>query len=279
MPSFFASKSRAAAALALLLLSHLAGPPAAHATPPGVAGTLSLVPGLGQVSNGDFLEGLAWLAVIGGGVVFSPRGAWPATAFYDLWMYNMYDAYRDAGPRKSAKNNVFENYIATFNPLNLIDPIGAPLLLAKGLTPSSGPQIGPDSKLLVPFAMGFVALGEEGLFRGFLFPGFSDLLSSEVLGAVTSSLVFAAAHGLYDGQRSYAFEPMVFGTRTVLGLLFSWQTHRNKYDLRKSIFAHAWFDVIYELKRTPTAGGSLGGGEGSAPGAPSALGLRMSWEF
>ena len=266
--------------IASIVIVALSARPATAAPSPGVAGTLSLVPGLGQIASGKPFEGLAWFAVIGGGLFLSPRGqAWPATAFYDLWMYNIYDAYRDAGARKAAKHNVLQNYLSAFNPLNLIDPIGAPLLAFKGLTPSSGAQIGPDQKILVPFAMGFVALGEEGLFRGFLFPGFSDILSSDILGGITSSVAFAAAHGLYDGQSSYAFRPSVFSMRTALGLLMAWQTHRNEYDLRKSIFAHTWFDVIYEFKRTDAPlGGSFEKG-GKDASTASVLGLRMSWVF
>jgi membrane protease YdiL (CAAX protease family) len=232
--------------------------PAEAKLAPGVAGALSVVPGLGQVTNGDELEGLGWFAGVVGGMLFSSGST--STIFLDLWMYNMYDAYRDAGAHRAAKHNLFENYIAGFNPLNFWGPYSTiPLVYQTAVVAGSGHgdmAIGPNNKALTPIYMGFIALGEEGLFRGFVFPGFTDLLGgSALLGAVTSSVTFAAAHAFYEGQATYALQPNVFIMRTVMGLFYSWQTYEDKYDLRKSIFSHTWFDVLYEWDRQGLPGG------------------------
>ena len=116
--------------------------------------------------------------------------------------------------------------------------------------------IGPNNKLSTPFYMSFIALGEEGLFRGFVFPGLTDVFGgSAVVGATTSSLSFAAFHALYVGQSSYAFQPNIFLMRTALGLFYCWQTYHDKFDLRKSIFSHTWFDVLVEWDRQDMPGG------------------------
>ena len=76
--------------------------------PAGLAGGLSIVPGLGQVSNGDVLEGFGWLGLVGGAYCIDK--GWGM----DLLFYNMYDAYRDAKPKinRYTNYNLFQNYIA-----------------------------------------------------------------------------------------------------------------------------------------------------------------------
>jgi len=225
---------------------------------PGVAGVASIVPGLGQTLNGDGGEGLLWFTTIAAGLSFSPRGAWPASAFMHLWMYNIYDAYRDAGAKRSAKYTVFQNYFAAFNPMNIIDPIGAPIVIVPAVTggKSSGPKLA-SSPVLAPIEIAFIGLGEEGLFRGFFFPAFSDLTGSAIIGAVTSSLLFAYAHRFYSGQSKYALQGDVFASRAIGGALFCLQTYLHSYDLRHSIFAHTWYDVIVDYKH---AGGTIAHG-------------------
>jgi membrane protease YdiL (CAAX protease family) len=252
-------------------------------TPPALAGLLSVVPGLGQTANGNPGEGLAWFAVILGGGALTAGNGYNQTIFLDLWMYNIYDAYRDAGPKRSYKQNVFANYASAFNPLNIWGPPSTvPLIaqtagtLSKG-RPSFG--IGPNRPVLTPFYMAFIALGEEGLFRGFFFPGLSDLFNSTVAGAITSSLVFSAAHGLYAGQQSYAFRPGVFAWRTVLGLFYCWQTHIDKYDLSKSIFSHTWVNVLYEWDRQGVLGGGRLGESKKSRAPFSSIGLELSWRL
>ena len=228
----------------------------ANATPAaGVSGTLSIIPGLGQVANGNPLEGLGWFTSSVG--LFFSGDAIAQQIGFDLWMYNMYDAYRDAKPAggKTTNFNVFQNYIAAFNPLNVVDPIGGPIV-------GIGAMAGARSKYpclhygICPPVYGFVGMAEEGFFRGFLFPGFSDLFNSTIAGAIISSSIFAVAH-VSGGRSNLAIGPMT--SRFVGGMLFSWQAHRNKYDLRKNIFAHAWFDIFV------TDGGKIEGGQLKVP--------------
>ena len=245
---------------------------------PGMAGTLSVVPGLGQVSNGDSLEGVAWFTGIVGGFMLTTGNTYNQTVFLDLWMYNMYDAYRDAGAPRSAKYNLLQNYIAAFNPMNIWGPYSTiPLVYQGAVVASPGHGnfgIGPNNKALTPFYMSFIALGEEALFRGFVFPGFTDVLGGSVMaGALTSSVAFAAAHTLYSGQATYALQPSVFLLRTAMGLFYCWQTHTDRYDLRKSIFSHTWFDVLYEWDRQGMPGGGL------APAKISGLSLKTQIQF
>lgn len=100
---------------------------------------------------------------------------------------------------------------------------------------------------------GFVGLGEEGLFRRFLYPAFSDVFNSNVIGAVTSSVAFALFHAT-NGSKDLT--PAMLTARTVMGLIFCWQVTREKYDLRKSIFTHAWWDFL--VTRNGEFSGQLG---------------------
>ncbi len=59
------------------------------------------------------------------------------------------------------------------------------------------------------------------------------------------------------------------------------QTYAHKYDLRHSIFAHTWFDAIYEYRR---AGGTVGGAlpQASAAAAishPTGMLFKYGTEF
>lgn len=265
-------------ALIIVLMGSIYEPIAEAKFSPGVAGTLSVVPGLGQISNGDSLEGLSWFAGVLGGFMLTSGNSYNQTVFLDLWMYNMYDAYRDAGAQRSAKYNLLQNYIAAFNPLNIWGPYSSvPLIYQAAVV--SGPghgdvAIGPNNKALTPIYMGFIALGEEALFRGFVFPGFTNVLGGSVFaGAVTSSLAFAAAHTFYSGQSSYALQPQVMLLRSALGLFYCWQTHTDHYDLRKSIFSHTWFDVLYEWDRQGMPGG------GGVSSKITGLTLKTQFQF
>ncbi|MBI3557531.1 MAG: CPBP family intramembrane metalloprotease [Deltaproteobacteria bacterium] len=82
----------------------------------------------------------------------------------------------------------------------------------------------------------FVGLGEEGLYRGFLFPAFADVFSSKFLGAFVSSALFGLAHTQYGG----------IGRLTVgiTGLLWCWEESHNNFDPRKNMFSHAWYDFF-----------------------------------
>ncbi len=156
----------------------------------------------------------------------------------------MYDAYRDARPSSGriSQENVFQNEIASFNPTNIFDPYGAPLVMY-GVYAGRGtgyPALRRPIKIL---EYSFAGLGEEGLFRGFLFPGLSDVFGSKIIGAITSSALFSYAHAI-NGASSLT--PSALITRFLGGLLFCAQADRNRYDLRKNIFAHAWYDIFVD---------------------------------
>lgn len=215
---------------------------AAFAKPaPAVAGIASmLVPGLGQMLNGDEYEGLLWT---GASLLFFHPDGYVSNAGFNLWMYNQYDAYRDAGAQGAAKHSVFENYLANINPLNIVDLIGLPTVgfaAGYGYTQGGYPAF---NRWEIPISYGFVGLGEEALFRGFYFHGMSRLFGSEWVGAILSSLGFAAAHAI-SGPENLELNPM--SQRFGFGMLMCWMTSRNKYDLRKNIFAHSWYDIFID---------------------------------
>jgi len=201
-------------------------------TPAGLAGVLSIVPGLGQVSNGDFLEGLGWFASTV--VLYKVQ---PYVAF-DLHMYNMYDAYRDAKPSNGRYTNysLFENYIGVFNPLNALDLVGGPLLTFYGVVPGLAYYKGQNLYPLKAISTSFIGPAEEGLFRGFLFPAFSSAVSSKLGGALISSILFGLVHTQYDPKNQ-----MVVG---LYGLVQCVIADLNKYDLRKGMFSHSWTDFF-----------------------------------
>ncbi|MBI2607040.1 MAG: CPBP family intramembrane metalloprotease [Deltaproteobacteria bacterium] len=234
-----------ALALAALVSPPVLAPREAHAAAAGVSGTASIIPGLGQVINGNALEGLGWFSSVAA-LSFSGNGYFAQIGF-DLWMYNMYDAYRDARPQNGRFTNygVVENYVAAFNPLNIVDPIGAPIVAYGAYAGSSRgyPGLRNVSK---PLLYGFVGEGEEGLFRGFLFPGLSDVFSSKLVGALTSSAIFAVSHAT-GGSSNLAGGALA--QRFAGGMLFCWQANLNRYDLRHGIFAHAWYDILVDRGR------------------------------
>jgi len=215
-------------------------PQRAEALWPGAAGALSVVPGLGQASQGNVLEGLGWLGTVVG--LYGSGNSAMAQIGFDLWMYNMYDAYRDARPPSAADHNVFQNYFAAFNPLNLADSVGAPLVAYGAVAGSAGgyPALRRPASIVT---YGFVGMGEEGLYRGFLFPSLSQLTSSRIAGALLSSAVFSVSHAT-GGSSNLQSSPLI--QRFLGGLLFCWQADRNRYDLRKNIFAHAWYDILVD---------------------------------
>lgn len=224
-----------------------------NAASPGGAAFASIIPGLGQTIDGRPGEGIAWFLTIGGLLAFSSSvnlsvSYWGkktpllSHAAFDLWLYNVYDAYRDAKPTDHlySDQNALANYIATFNPLNAFDAVGTPFLL--GYTAISG--VGTAARnagkpLRYPF-FAFTGMGEEGLFRGFLFPAISTLVHSKIAGAIISSVLFSAAH-IVNGQENFRKGAI---PRVLMGLVFAWETHRNKYDLRHTIFTHSWLDIL-----------------------------------
>ncbi|OIQ16058.1 MAG: hypothetical protein BM556_15470 [Bacteriovorax sp. MedPE-SWde] len=213
-------------------------------------GFAGFIPGLGQVTNGNYWEALGYLTSIVG--FSSQKDPKLKTVGLNIWFYSMYDAWRDAGGSPAEKNTpMLLHYAQTFNPLNIWDPIGATLI---GVAAESRTEARKEYyqeakksgdteyihrwhntemwKSTLTFAA--VGMGEEAFFRGFLFTGFSRFMGTWS-GAAVSSLMFGFAH---VGNRQENFG------RSLIAMLFCWQYHRNNYELGKNIFAHAWFDQI-----------------------------------
>lgn len=202
------------------------------------------VPGLGQVLNGNVFEGITYAGV--SALYFHPNG-YLSNVGFNIWLYNQYDAYRDAGAPGAAKHSIYENWLANINPLNLVDLISAPTVgFAAGYGYYNGgyPAF---QRWEIPVSYSLVGLGEEALFRGFWFHGLSRLFGSEWVAAPIASLGFAAAH-VIGGVENLQLEPMA--QRFLFGMIMSWQVSRNKYDLRKSIFTHSWYNIFIDRGNT-----------------------------
>lgn len=221
--------------------------PANAKTDAELAGVLSVVPGLGQLANGQVLEGAAWFAAVAGAYSLKKPGLG-----FDLWMYNAYDAYRDAGPTNGryAKNTALENWIGVFNPTNFLDPIGAPMLTFYGMLPGLAKYNGKNLSPFKALSTSTIGPGEESLFRGFLFPAISNVAGSKIVGAVASSIMFGLIHTQYGPGGK-----LVVG---LFGLAACLQVDLDKYDLRKAMFMHSWVDFfllpkhVGPLEKPPT---------------------------
>lgn len=229
----------------LIIIGSSLAPRSARAVAPGVAGTLSIVPGLGQAINGDVAEGAVWFTSVL--ALMLQKNSNVANIGFKLWEYQLYDAYRDAGARDTAKHNVLQNYVAAFNPVNIANPISLGTLGYAGVRTWLAPKTevsGPKNPALNALFYGFVGLGEEGLFRGFLFPGFSHLFDSYLAGAIVSSAAFSLSHLTNEG--AYYHSALGLTELFLFGMVMSWQTYKKKFDLRESIFTHAWYDIIID---------------------------------
>ncbi len=220
--------------------------PASAKPAPVVSGVLSIVPGLGQVANGNYLEGLGYFSVSVGGILIPNK--FTQHIGLQTYLYQYYDAWRDAGGKPSQEQNWFQNYIGTYNPLNAIDWIGTPALGIVAVAEGGNRPM--HSRLSESIIFGtFSGWGEEAFFRGFLFPVLSFGSNSfwmKSVGALTSSVLFSLVN-------------KGIGTFSVIevaqGLLFCTQTHINNYNLRKSMFTHAWWNIIADIKNGSRVGG------------------------
>ncbi len=204
---------------------------------PYTYGALSVFPGLGQMLQGEVLEGLAWTGAIS--FTFFSGSAFVSHAGQMAWMYNIYDSYRDAGAKGEAQATALQNYIAPFNPLNVVDWVGAPLfaytVFVNGRKGGNGAGM-PNHLIFRPVYTSFTAFGEEALFRGYLYPAFTGLFHSKIASAAFTSVLFGVAHTQYNipEQVIVAFS----------GMLFCLQRELNQGDLRHGIFNHAWIDFF-----------------------------------
>ena len=229
---------RSSVAVVSLLLAVIATPSAQAKTAPGVGALLSVVPGLGQAVNGEVVEGLGWFAAVATSFAFaSSTNQLTTQVGFSLWAYNIYDSYRDLKPKNKmyTGNSVFIDTLGILNPLNLIDPIGGPIV---GIAGVAGARTGFSGIFQLNRAIRytFVGLGEEGLYRGFLFPGLSDVFGSRFLGALFSSALFGLSHTQYGGVGRF--------TVGFLGLLWCWESSNHDYDHRGNMFSHAWYDFF-----------------------------------
>jgi membrane protease YdiL (CAAX protease family) len=220
--------------LAIILILNLE---ISDAATPAWYGAASFIPGLGQTFNGNVLEGVTWF-----GVTLSLLGSknnLNRNIGFDIWLYNMYDAWKDVGGRPSSNHWVGYEYAQSFNPAHLTDPfsIGALSLGAYGRGKSKSQNSSEDDLNVAQSILlfSFVGFGEESFFRGFLYPSFSSWLSPWG-GAIVSSAAFSLAHVGASSEGNLV--------RFIYGLIFCWQYSHNKYQLGGNIFAHTWYDQI-----------------------------------
>ncbi len=81
-------------------------------------------------------------------------------------------------------------------------------------------------------------VGEEALFRGWMFPLFVEAYGVENMfwANLTQAAIFGAAHFSEDNQFP------VF--QLAAGYYFGWLAKKNGWSLREAIFVHTWWDVI-----------------------------------
>jgi hypothetical protein len=228
----------------ILLLLSIQRADVAYAKPaPGVSAALSLIPGMGQLANGNYEETPFWLLSTVGlaSAVRTPAGSYFA---FQVWSYNIYDAYRDADPanRMTRQDSSLLDFVSMLNPSSALSPVGTPMV---GIAAYQGYQTYRGSNLSGRqfLARMFVGYGEEVLFRGFLFPALSDVFGSRYLGAITSSFLFAVAHFQYGpAQKTGVF---------LLGNLLCWNYYLSDYRLSKNIFAHGYWDFFISPTTEP----------------------------
>ncbi|EQC47509.1 CPBP family intramembrane glutamic endopeptidase [Bacteriovorax sp. Seq25_V] len=214
-------------------------------------GLSSIIPGLGQSMNGSHWEGASYFVSSVG--LLSMKDPKLRTLGLNIAFYSMYDAWRDAGGTPSNRESfIFYDYAQMFNPLNASDSIAVGFLSLAAYNRSTArdhaiedAEREDDQEKLYRllrtdawksiFTFAAVGMGEEALFRGFLFPSMSSTVGIWG-GAIFSSALFAFAHVGATTEENIG--------RTIMGLAFCWQYHRNNYNLNSNIFTHAWYDQI-----------------------------------
>lgn len=118
-----------------------------------------------------------------------------------------------------------------------------PLALGLGLVIYSGANDDYHTRDLtagdIAFAGGIsynAGVGEEALFRGWMFPLLVEGFGSSFWGNMAQSAIFAAAHISSDNP--------VPIPQFLAGYYFAWLAKRNNWTLQESIFVHTWWDVI-----------------------------------
>ncbi len=120
-----------------------------------------------------------------------------------------------------------------------------PLVAGLGLGILSGAHDDYDTRrlnsgdLLFSSAISYNAgVGEEALFRGWMFPLFVEAYGVEnsFWANLTQAAIFGAAHISADNP-----VPLF---QTAAGYYFGWLAKKNGWSLREAIFVHTWWDVI-----------------------------------
>jgi hypothetical protein len=211
---------------------------------PALYGLASFIPGLGQTINGSPWEGLGWFAT---SITLMVANDYRLNMIgQNIWFYNMYDAWADAGGKPADKKWAIVDYAQNFNPTHLLDPFALGFIgLGYSGRKTARPKVLEEDDDFARYiaktdawksigVFTFVGFGEEALFRGFLFPSMSSWMGVWG-GAIGSSAIFGFAH------RGNGTSNII---RTLMGMVFCWQLHSNKYNLGGNIFAHSWYDQI-----------------------------------
>lgn len=120
-----------------------------------------------------------------------------------------------------------------------------PLVAGLGLGILSGATDNYETRQLnagdVLFSSGIsynAGVGEEALFRGWMFPLFVEAYGKDntFWANLTQAAIFGAAHLSQDNPFP------VF--QTAAGYYFGWLARKNGWSLREAIFVHTWWDVI-----------------------------------
>lgn len=235
---------------------------------PGLAVTMSLIPGLGHVYLGDLKTAGALIgsASTGYGMMYSKKtGEFGFRTFAYTCMYSLYAAYRDARNFNGQSNYLYEMPTDSFLDLTLA-PFKWSILkkpevwggvlgcLALGIATvilfddEQNPANNSHSSWnkLSPFRAFAIGVGEEALFRGYLQSQLSEIFTP--LGGIAfSCLIFGATHALnglgmeLEERRNYLTFSIPF--ITVSSAYEGWLTYKN-HSLKESVAVHAWYDFI-----------------------------------
>lgn len=79
-------------------------------------------------------------------------------------------------------------------------------------------------------------VGEEALFRGWMFPYLYDATGSYFWSNAIQGTLFGAAHLSANNRLPWI--------QTLAGYYFGYMVERNNWSLREAVFLHAWWDVV-----------------------------------
>lgn len=234
-----------------------------------------ILPGIGQFVYGRPLHGAAFLGTTAAGVGIAlsgdpealeleslPRTGDTQRAFYGLQlastagMLSAYETFRTGLPALRANGEyqfIGDDHAST---LSLFTAPFDPTFLTRWTTWLGLAYTGAVAALVAiegtdpgqinrPFTVGdgaFTAgvslnagIGEEALFRGWLYPLLYENLGAKWLANPIQAGIFGALH-----PQAGPFAIMIGGWALYQG----WLTKRNGWNVRESIFQHVWYDVV-----------------------------------